>query len=186
MKNTIKNYFYYSVAMIFCFISMSEANVSVVEDFISLSRVYESASFDHSLNNVKVEKELLDKENKCSEMLLASADNIALLFQKTAYIEKSLLNRLAQRITFKITLEGRSDLMASLTLTRERLSNYRPDVRTKKKIANIGGRQVDLYDGEWNTAPDGRQYWVSNEYSDIILSAAEYRRYAATAVVVDD
>jgi hypothetical protein len=102
-----------------------------------------------------------------------------------AEIETGMLS-FFDRVQFKIAYEGRDDLKPVLEMLKRTIQERPAVERGKKKIANIGGREVDLYDGEWRTAPDGRQFWVSNEYGDIVLSPAEFRRYSATAVIVND
>ncbi|MBF0546895.1 MAG: hypothetical protein HQM08_20815 [Candidatus Riflebacteria bacterium] len=182
MKGTIK---YLSVLiMIFGICSFLEA--SVADEFLALGTDYSKTHALQLSESVRQEKILLEKENFLSEKLLSSSEEIELLTKNSKAIEKGMLQRLIQRVAFKVNLEKRSDLAGCLSSLQIASKINKNDLRDRKKIANIGGRQVDLLDGEWNTTPDGKQYWVSNEYSDIILSAAEYRRYAATAVNEDD
>ncbi|RCK80982.1 MAG: hypothetical protein OZSIB_2359 [Candidatus Ozemobacter sibiricus] len=182
MKNAI-----FSVAAILLFVILATpALAGVAEEFMSLSREYELnilASLHDSLDQGLT---LNAREKALTDRLLASEDELSKVVAQADRLELGLLTRLISRIQFEVIQEGRTSLQPYLSSLRSTLQSQTIDDRVKKKIANIYGREVDLLDGEWKTAPDGRRYWVSNEYPDIILSSADYRRYLATAVTVED
>lgn len=160
--------------------------VSLTEEFLALGASYEKNVSLDLPEGVSNELSLREREALLVEKLLGSPDELASVSTQVASLEAGMLSRLADRVQFKIALEGREDLKPVLGMLQRTLQGSSMAERGKKKIANIGGREVDLYDGEWRTAPDGRQFWVSNEYGDIVLSPAEFHRYSASAVVVND
>ena len=99
--------------------------------------------------------------------------------------DSDILGRFYDRVRFEIAHENRSDLSYLLEAWHGEDGLPMPD-RSKKKIAMIYGSEVNLLDGEWRKASDGRRFWVSNEYPDIVLSAAEYKKYLNSATTVED
>lgn len=182
MKNAI-----FSVAAILLFVILATpALAGVAEEFLSLSREYELNNLASLHDRLGQGLTLNTRETELTDRLLASEDELSKVVAQADRLELGLLTRLISRIQFEVIQEGRTSLQSSLSRLRSTLQTQTIDDRGKKKIANIYGREVDLLDGEWKTAPDGRRYWVSNEYPDIILSSADYRRYLATAVTVED
>jgi hypothetical protein len=88
-------------------------------------------------------------------------------------------------LQFEINQEKRNDLKHFLDEYQKTWEDESSWVKGKKKIAYIYGYEVNLRDGEWRHTPDGKRFWVSNEYPEIILSPAEYRRYSQSATVVE-
>lgn len=159
------------------------------DDFLALGSAYEQNMNLEFTQAVIQDVVLQTKEAALTEQLLASPEELTRVVNQVSKIETDLLGRLTSRIQFKVTQENQSNLEGALKALRSALDDRKSPssiVRTKKRIANIGGRQVDLLDGEWRSTADGRQFWVSNEYSDIVLTAADYRRYWATSSSVDE
>lgn len=154
-----------------------------VEDLLSISATYELTLLQPLTDAVSEELKLSEQEARLMEQILASPAETQKLAEKANLLNGGVFRRLLSRVQFKINHESRTELQSMLTKLNG-LSEHM--LRGKKKIAYIAGREVNLLDGEWRETPDGRQYWVSNEYPEIILSPAEYRKYSATAVVVQD
>lgn len=173
------------VAFICC--SSGTALAGAAADFFALSRELELSSSQTPEPSGTTAGSLALREQEVTARLLASPEELETVITHADTIEPGLLARLIERLKFEITQENRTALQSSCQALQSALqSGFGVDDRGKKKIANIYGREVDLLDGEWNTAPDGRRFWTSNEYPDIVLTPAEYRRYMATAVVVED
>ncbi len=155
----------------------------LVDDFLALGRQYEQLGILEPDQGFAESSVLSQKEHQLLGQIVNSGADLKEVTEKAQSVEAGLLSRLIDKVRFEVTLEKRGDLEPALKALEGQFQNLS---RTKKKVANIGGRQVNLLDGEWRESPDGRRYWVSGEFPDIVLSAAEYRRYMATAVVVDD
>ena len=158
----------------------------VAEDFIELGRQIELSSSQSLEESAFREVSLSSRESELTKSLLASEDELGKVAGRAASLEPGLLSRLISRVKFEITQENRFGLQPSCQALQAAFQPTGHEEKGKKKIANIYGREVALMDGDWNTAPDGRRFWTSNEYPDIVLTPAEYRRYMATAVTVED
>lgn len=154
-----------------------------VDDLLVVSTTYEMTMIQPLADAAAEEMKLGDQEAKLTEQILASEQETSKLAEKAGLLNQGMVRRLVTKVQFKINHENRTDLQGVLK-TLSGMSEQM--MRGKKKIAYIAGREVNLMDGEWRESPDGRQYWVSNEYPEIILSPAAYRKYAATAVTVED
>lgn len=159
--------------------------VDPATDLMSLGHELEKL---HSLEPSKAaskEKALYALERKLTDKLISDKSELAEFLAGASDIPVSIMNRLVARISFEIIHENRSELLPELNTIIKKRAAGSENLR-KKKIAYIYGREVNLLDGEWRLTPEGKRFWVSNEYPDLFLSAAEYRRYLATAIVVDD
>ncbi len=165
---------------------ITPALAGVAEEFMGLNREYELNVLTTLHDSRGRGLTLNSREKELTDRLMASEEELGKVAAQAVKLELGLLTRLIARVQFEILQEGRTTLQSALTALRAAFQAQTIDDRGKKKIAYIYGREVDLLDGEWKTAPDGRRYWVSNEYPDIILSSADYRRYLATAVTVED
>ena len=159
---------------------------SLVKDFESLSQEYHRTSAMDLSQAVPLERSLKNVEDDLIERLLKSKQALHDLSRRASSLEAGLLSRLVKRLQFEVVQEGRAELKPMLTTFWSAYKQAPTIDRGKKKIAFISGCEVNLLDGEWNYAPDGRRYWTSNEYPDIVLTAAEYRRYSANAQIVYD
>ncbi|MBI3038387.1 hypothetical protein HYY75_04935 [bacterium] len=175
---------FYLLVLLNLLIAFPGLGLDLATELLSLSNTYEK-NFLLEPNQSR-ENDLLVYEESLFNSVLTSQDGLPGLSEVATRLETGLLNRLINRIQFKVVQESRNDLNGTLDSLRKAFSSRSEGIKGKKKIANIGGREVDLLDGEWNTAPDGKRFWVSNEYPEIVLTPAEYRRYLATAVVVDE
>ncbi|HNV69948.1 MAG TPA: hypothetical protein PKO06_09635 [Candidatus Ozemobacteraceae bacterium] len=179
MNNTVKSL----VLLLFLSLIALPAFSSPVDELLSISATYELTVLQPLPEAVTEELKLSEQESKLTEQILADQQETEKLTKKANLLSQGMIRRLLNRVQFKINHENRVELKGVMTA----LSGMSEQMmRGKKKIAYIAGREVNLLDGEWREAPDGRQYWVSNEYPEIILSPAEYRKYAATAVIVTD
>jgi|GEM_PF-1292712 len=158
----------------------------ISEEFYALGKAYERSSGLDIEQASRDDGLLMQKENILTNKILASEKDLLKLCERASQIEVGLLERLIKRIQFQVTQENKEALTPTLRILKTTYNNGIKVVRGKKKIAQIGGQEVNLLDGEWNETPDGKRYWVSNEYPDIILTPAEYRRYMATAVTVEE
>lgn len=159
------------------------------DDFLALDPAYEQNMQLDLPQGVIQDAVLQTKEAALTEQLIAAPEELGKVVAQASKLETGLLNRLTSRVQFKVTQEHLTSLEGSLSALRVALDDRNSpssSLRGKKRIASIGGREVDLLDGEWRSTADGRQFWVSNEYSDIILTAADYRRYWAHSSSVED
>lgn len=124
-------------------------------------------------------------ESELFTSLLASRPDMLRFIDTAEVSDSDILARFYDRVRFEIAHENRSDLNYLLEAWHGEDNLPMPD-RSKKKIAMIYGSEVNLLDGEWRKASDGRRFWVSNEYPDIVLSAAEYKKYLNSATTVED
>ncbi|MFZ5949805.1 MAG: hypothetical protein ACOYXC_03815 [Candidatus Rifleibacteriota bacterium] len=174
-----------SLMVIIVLVAVSSAWCDVVDELIEIDAKLAQTSQGELAEVADVESQLKDRENEAFKKLLDSKEAIEKFVKLGDKFESGLEKRFVSRMKFAINQENRNDLKAYL----DDWTNVWGDgatVRGKKKIAYIYGNEVNLLDGEWRNAPDGKRFWVSNEYPDIILSPAEYKRYAQSAVVVED
>ncbi|HOY69099.1 MAG TPA: hypothetical protein PLP29_19660 [Candidatus Ozemobacteraceae bacterium] len=158
----------------------------VADEFIGLGRAYERAVITDFESGIGNEITLRLRESELLKKLLADEAELALVAARAAEIETGLRARLIDRVRFELAQEGRTSLSGVLEALVTAQKADPNDERGKKKIAMIYGRPVDMRDGEWHETPDGKRYWTSNEYPEIVLSPAEYRRYLATASEVEE
>ncbi len=130
------------------------------------------------------ESELRARESSLFSSVINSSEDIEKLIPALASTGSGLGERFKSRLRFEIGQEHRKDLQILLEKIEGLEEGSSASVRGKK-IAYIYGCEVDLRDGQWHTASDGRRFWVSNAYPDIVLSPAEYKRYMASAVDMD-
>ena len=175
--------------LVLVLLTAGSAYAGPVEEFFALGAAYEQTQALDLTQGILQDAVLQTREAALAEQIIGSPTDLDRLVAQATRIETGLLKRLVSRIQFKVSQEGIENLSGSLETLRNSLEQRRSPssvLRVKKRIANIGGRQVDLLDGEWRSTADGRQFWVSNEYSDIVLTAADYRRYWATSSTVDE
>lgn len=158
---------------------------SLADEFIGLGRVYERELITDLESGIRSEINVRVREADLTNRLLADETELNLVAARAAELESGMRARLIGRLQFEISQEGRASLNGVLQLF---LAAHGDDasVARGKKIAIIYGREVDMRDGEWHETPEGKRYWTSNEYPDIVLSPAEYRRYLSTAHNVPD
>ena len=154
-----------------------------VDELLSLNARYEKTFAMPLEAAVAQEAALKSQEAVLVDQILAQPADLSKLVSCSSQLYASVLQRLIQRLQFRIAQEDRKEYRDSLQALQK---SAETTVRGKKKVASIGGCEVNLRDGEWRESPDGRQYWVSNEYPDIVLTPAEYRKYAASAVIVEE
>lgn len=131
------------------------------------------------------ESELREQENKLFSAIISSNEEVKKLISALAFSGSGLDKRFKSRLLFEINQENRNDLQ--ILLDKWQGTGEGPSATVRgKKVAYIYGCEVNLRDGQWRNAPDGRRFWVSNEYPDIVLSPAEYKRYMASATEIED
>ncbi|MGM0601605.1 MAG: hypothetical protein ACQETH_17465 [Candidatus Rifleibacteriota bacterium] len=134
---------------------------------------------------VTKEKELKKKEAEIFNKLLKSTEKIDKFIEVADDFDSGMQNRFFDRLSFEVNQENRSDLKAYIDSWDFNSPSSGANFRSKQVIAHIYGHEVNLRDGEWRHTPDGRRFWVSNQYPDIVLSPAEYRHYSKNATVID-
>ncbi|HNW33666.1 MAG TPA: hypothetical protein PKM25_01950 [Candidatus Ozemobacteraceae bacterium] len=159
---------------------------SLADEFIGLGRAYDRAVITDCESGIRTEFTLRVRESELTNRLLANEEELNRVAARAAEIETGMRDRLIGRIQFEVSQEGRASLAGALQALQLAQSNDPNSERSKKKVAMIYGRPVDMRDGEWHETPDGKRYWTSNEYPDIVLSPAEYRRYLSTASEVEE
>ena len=175
--------------LVMVLLAAGSVHAGPVEEFCALGTAYEQNQRLDLTQAALQDAVLQTREAALAEQIIGSPAELDRLVALAPQIEIGLLKRLVSRIQFKVSQEGVETLSGNLQTLRSSFEERRSPssaLRVKKRIANIGGRQVDLLDGEWRSTADGRQFWVSNEYSDIVLTAADYRRYWATSTTVDE
>ncbi|HNW12594.1 MAG TPA: hypothetical protein PLK58_02365 [Candidatus Rifleibacterium sp.] len=166
------------LVLLFALFTVSAAWCDVVAELMANDRAMstQEASRDVSLQL---------RESELFTALLASKTDIQRFVETAEATESDILSRFFERVNFEVVHERRSDL--AYLLEEWHGEGKQPNFpRSKKKVAMIYGNEVNLLDGEWRQAPDGRRFWVSNEYPEIVLSAAEYKKYLNNAATVED
>jgi hypothetical protein len=125
------------------------------------------------------------RENELFSVLLNDKESIDRFIEEAEVAESDIIERFYNRVRFEVAHERRSDLSFLVDSWHGEERGRRP-TRSHKKIAMIYGCEVNLLDGQWRNSSDGRRFWVSNEYPDIVLSAAEYKKYFNSAATVPD
>lgn len=162
----------------------SQAFSAAFDDFLKINEGYKNLQ-NSSADNVS-EKKLNLEESEVFYKLLKSKIELDKLVAKADKLETGLLKRLRDRLQFEVTYENRIDLNPYLEKINEVWNSNKPVVKSKRKISYIYGNEVDLLNGSWQGTKDGHKFWVSNEYNDIVLSPAEYRKYSREATIVDE
>ena len=174
-----------SLVVVIVIVAASSAWCDTVDELISIdSKLVKLSQSEHDLAT-EAESLLKKEEIKLFDRMLKSKNEIEKFVKLGDKFESGLEKRFVSRLKFAVNQESRSDLKAYLDDWTSAWGDG-ATVRGKKKIAFIYGNEVNLLDGEWRNSPDGKRFWVSNEYPNVILSPAEYRRYAQTAVVIED
>lgn len=153
---------------------------SLADEYIGLGRVYERSLITDLESGIRSEINVRMREAELTNKLLADEAELNLVAARAAELESSMRARLIGRLQFEISQEGRAGLNGVLQMFLA-ANGDDSSISRGRKIAIIYGREVDMRDGEWHETPEGKRYWTSNEYPDIVLSPAEYRRYLSTA-----
>jgi len=158
----------FSVSAVWCNTITGEL-VAINEQFIGLVDS-DQAEF------AEREKSLLAVEARLFKNLLRSEKASSEFLKKIAQEKGGQTERFLAHIRFEVSHEGRDDLKPLLQKW-EKVSDAPAEGQSREKTVSIYGCEVNLLDGEWRNAPDGRRFWISNEFPEIILSPAEYQRY---------
>ncbi len=158
---------------------------TVADELVSINNQLENLVNSEKPADLDLENTLRARETELFTELLKSEKTASEFLQVAFEKARGQAERFLARVRFEVVHEGREDLRTVLEKWSSSLDGSSVS-RSKKKVAFIYGCEVNLYDGEWRTAPDGRRFWVSNEYPDIILSPAEYQKYLKTAATVED
>ena len=165
--------------------TLSAAWCDVVEDLIANDKQLENLA-DKTDQTESIATELRVRESAMFEQLLESKEDSQRFATTVGDSHSSLFARFIARIRFEISHEKRSELNFLIENQNNPFEGESATVRDNKKVVFIYGCEVNLLDGEWRNAPDGRRFWISNEYPDIVLSPAEYRRHFKNASSIDD
>lgn len=156
-----------------------------IQDLKELDQQFIQAAESELSVGVTREKELKKKETELFNSLLKSTEKIDKFIEVADDFESGIQDRFFDRLNFEINQENRTELKAYIDGWNFNNPSQGANFRSKQVIAYIYGNEVNLRDGEWRYTPDGRRFWVSNQYPDIVLSPAEYRHYAKNATVID-
>ncbi|MBU1109613.1 MAG: hypothetical protein KKB51_23225 [Candidatus Riflebacteria bacterium] len=167
-----------------CFCLSGMAYGDNIEDLLNIDRELIDISGQEIEKTAARESELMVRENQLFSVIVNSSEDVEKLIEALPASGSGLDERFKSRLRFEIGQESRKDLQFLLEKW-ESGEGSSATVRGKK-VAYIYGCEVNLYDGQWHNAPDGRRFWVSNEYPDIVLSPAEYKRYKQSAQTVPD
>ncbi len=168
------------LVFIMALFTVPAARCDVVADLMANAALIDSAAPEAARS---VSDQL--RESELFSSLLSSQQDTQRFIDAAEASDSDIVGRFYDRVRFEIAHENRSDLSYLLEAWHGEDGLPMPD-RSKKKIAMIYGSEVNLLDGEWRKASDGRRFWVSNEYPDIVLSAAEYKKYLNSATTVED
>ncbi len=174
------------IMLLMALFTVSAAWCDVPEELLVIDKELAVLSASNEDKDMQREKELKARELELFAGLLKSEEAAANFLQLAASSDTGLAARFMSRLRFEVTQEGRSDLKFLLEDWASKIEGESAQIRSKKKVAFIYGSEVNLLDGQWHNAPDGRRFWISNEYPDIILSPAEYQKYLKSATVVED
>lgn len=164
----------------------SMARCDVAEDLLSIDKELSALSSNSYDKARQREKELKTREDELFAELFKSEELVVKFMQLVSSSNAGLSTRFMTRLRFEVSHEDRGNLkFLAESLVDAKEDGMAPS-RTDKKIVFIYGSEVNLSDGLWRNAPDGRRFWVSNEFPDIILSPAEYHRYLKSAATIDN
>lgn len=136
----------------------------LAEDFLALNLEFRKLkNSDPAAESVMQSREAL-----LSAKLFESQEALKHLTSRSGELEKGLLNRMVERLTFKVNHEKREDLREAL----EGFLKATNRINTGQK----GTSGLDLNNGKWNTTPDGKKFWTSAENPEVILTPAEFQR----------
>jgi hypothetical protein len=156
-----------------------------VEELLEIDQKLVALRNSPDTDSLQLEGKLKIREAKAFRELFHSKDALEKFVNKADDFSPALVKRFVGHLQFEINQEKRNDLKHFLDEYQKTWEDESSWVKGKKKIAYIYGYEVNLRDGEWRHTPDGKRFWVSNEYPEIILSPAEYRRYSQSATVVE-
>ncbi len=170
------------LVLIITLFTVSAAWCDVVADLIANDKELEARISSGSVPDDLVPLQL--RESELFTSLMNSKEEIQRFIETAEVSGPAVLARFYDRLKFEIAQERRSDLSFLVDEWHGEGNSGQPS--RNKKIAMIYGSEVNLLDGQWHNASDGRRFWVSNEYPDIVLSAAEYKKYLNSATTVED
>ena len=143
------------------------------------------------------------REAALSAKLFEVPEPLNNLVSQSEKLEKGLLNRMVERLSFKVNHEKREDLREALDTflkASNRMGNpfnedstqpsgKKADKARVGKISEVlaiseetksGSREperkIDLNNGNWNTTSDGKKFWISNDNPEVMLTPAEFQR----------
>ncbi len=143
----------------------------LVEDFLELNQEFRKVQNSDSATETLLKAREADFTSKIFE----SPEALKKLVGQSDKLEKELLTRIVERLSFKVNHEYREDLREALDGFLQasiRLTN----IRKNKVINSESERKIDLSNGTWNTTPDGKKFWISNLNPEVILTPAEFQR----------
>lgn len=175
-----------SLLLVMILVVASAAWCDVIDDLALIDSELAKINQSELKTSVEFEQKLKAAEAKLLDKLFASKEALQKFVKIGNKFESGLDARFVSRLKFEVNQENRIDLKAYLDDWTNTWGDDGATVRGKKKIAYIYGNEVNLMDGEWHNTPDGKRFWVSNEYPDVVLTPAEYRRYAQSATTVED
>ena len=173
------------IMWIACFCLSGMAYGDNIRELLDIDRELVDISGQEVEKTAAREAELRVRENQLFSAVMNSNEDVEKLIEALSTSSSGLDERFKSRLRFEIGQENRKDLQILLDKWQGGVEGPSATIRGKK-IAYIYGCEVNLYDGQWHNAPDGRRFWVSNEYPDIVLSPAEYKRYAQSAQTIPD
>ncbi|MBF0409520.1 MAG: hypothetical protein HQM10_19425 [Candidatus Riflebacteria bacterium] len=149
---------------------------SPLEDYLKLSGSYSKTSSSDTNESLKFDSNLLRQENALSEKILNSQPLAEKLAPRVASIEHGMLVRLGAKTRYKIVQDKRNDLRFLMNqIENEERKNVERNKRWNIKPVEWKGRMLDLTLGKWVKQADGSMNWLSDIYSDITLSQAQYQ-----------
>lgn len=175
-----------SLLIVIILVSASSAWCDLIDDLALIDSELTKVAQSDLSTSVEFEQKLKATEAKLFKKVFESKEAMQKFIKNADKFQSGLDVRFISKLKFEINQENRVDLKAYLDDWTNTWGDESATFRGKKKIAYIYGNEVDLRDGEWHNSADGKRFWVSNEYPDIVLSPAEYRRYAQSASVVYD
>lgn len=175
---------FFLVIVLIMLISVTPAYCGTADDFKNLGENYKKLGTTQVKESALQERTLQIKEAELFYKLLNTRSELDIIIRNSNSIEVSLLKRFRDRLQFEVSYENRKDLKPVLDQLSIKLQNDLIEEISKKKIAYIYGNEINLLNGEWQNTPDGHRFWISSEFSDIVLSPAEFRKYIESSTTV--
>lgn len=157
-----------------------------VDELLEIDKKLIALSESSDAESLQLEVQLRVLEARVFKRLFQSKEALGKFVKLSNQFSADLGKRFIGQLQFEISHGNRSDLQPILDaykkVRKDESSMLR---RISGKIAYVYGCAVNLRDGEWRHTPDGKRFWVSNGYPEIVLTPAEYRRYFQSAKTVE-
>ncbi len=167
------------VLCLFFAMLVSTANCSVIDELIQIS--HEGCQLQQKSMEEAVPKEckLFARETSLISKLFDSNKELEKVESKVEKLGSAVFERLINRARFEAN-HGKKELAGYVELWEKARDKVSQNSVKPEKIGRVYGVELNLSDGEWNFTADGKRFWASNQFPDIILTPTEYRSVMQT------